>query len=77
VQQIAAMPDDGEPAEMDKDENQMPDPRPEDALLFRPEWSRATLANIGDAVITTDTAGRVTFLNPVAESCPSGESVNS
>ncbi len=46
----------------------MPDPRPEDALLFRPEWSRAALASIGDAVITTDTEGRVTFLNPVAQS---------
>jgi len=28
---------------------------------------QATLASIGDAVITTDTAGRVTFLNSVAE----------
>jgi PAS domain S-box-containing protein len=28
---------------------------------------RVTLASIGDAVITTDTEGRVTFLNPVAE----------
>lgn len=46
----------------------MPDPKPEDALLFRPEWSRATLASIGDAVITTDTEGRVTFLNPIAQS---------
>ena len=46
----------------------MPEPRPEDALLFRPEWSRATLASIGDAVITTNTDGRVTFLNPVAQS---------
>ena len=48
--------------------NRMPEPRPEDAMLFRPEWSRATLASIGDAVITTDTEGRVTFLNPVAQS---------
>jgi PAS domain S-box-containing protein len=28
---------------------------------------RVTLASIGDAVITTDTQGRVTFLNPVAQ----------
>jgi PAS domain S-box-containing protein len=30
------------------------------------EWLRVTLSSIGDAVIATDTAGRVTFLNPVA-----------
>ncbi|HUR53847.1 MAG TPA: PAS domain S-box protein [Gemmataceae bacterium] len=29
---------------------------------------RATLASIGDAVVVTDDAGRVTFVNPVAES---------
>lgn len=43
-------------------------PEPQDLLHFRPEWSRVTLARMTDAVITTDTAGRVTFLNPVAES---------
>jgi PAS domain S-box-containing protein len=32
------------------------------------ELVQTTLASIGDAVITTDTAGRVTFLNQVAES---------
>jgi PAS domain S-box-containing protein len=31
------------------------------------EWFRVTLSSIGDAVITTDTAAKVTFLNPVAE----------
>jgi PAS domain S-box-containing protein len=31
------------------------------------ELLKVTLASIGDAVITTDSGGRVTFLNPVAE----------
>jgi PAS domain S-box-containing protein len=31
------------------------------------EWLRITLTSIGDAVITTDTDARVTFLNPIAE----------
>ena len=31
------------------------------------EWFEVTLASIGDAVITTDVQGCVTFLNPVAE----------
>jgi PAS domain S-box-containing protein len=30
-------------------------------------WFEVTLASIGDAVISTDVQGRVTFLNPVAE----------
>jgi PAS domain S-box-containing protein len=32
-----------------------------------PEWLRVTLSSIGDAVITTDAHGRVTFLNPIAQ----------
>jgi len=37
------------------------------ALLFEKERLRVTLHSIGDAVITTDTRGVVTYLNPVAE----------
>jgi PAS domain S-box-containing protein len=39
----------------------------EEALKQQSEWLRVTLASIGDAVISTDTLGRVTFLNAVAE----------
>ena len=39
----------------------------EQAVHFHPEWCRVRLASIGDAVIITDTEGRVTFLNSVAE----------
>ena len=38
------------------------------ALQQQRDWLRVTLSSIGDAVITTDGEGRVTFLNPVAES---------
>jgi PAS domain S-box-containing protein len=40
----------------------------EEALHEQTEWLRATLSSIGDAVITTDANGGVTFLNPVAQS---------
>ena len=36
-------------------------------LQMQREWFEVTLASIGDAVITTDVDGRITFLNPVAE----------
>ena len=36
------------------------------ALYESREWFRTTLASIGDAVLATDSQGRVTLLNPVA-----------
>jgi len=42
--------------------------RPEAALLEQREWLRATVACIGDALITADALGRVTSLNPAAQS---------
>lgn len=39
----------------------------EQSLAEQKEWFRTTLASIGDAVITADTEGRVTFLNAVAQ----------
>lgn len=38
-----------------------------DELRQQREWFQVTLSSIGDAVITTDIQGKVTFLNPVAE----------
>ena len=48
----------------------MADPSPDniEALHAQRDWLLVTLSSIGDAVITTDGEGRVTFLNPVAES---------
>lgn len=42
--------------------------RKTEELQHQREWFEVTLSSIGDAVITTDTKGKVTFLNPVAES---------
>jgi PAS domain S-box-containing protein len=42
--------------------------RAEAELRQQREWLRVTLTSIGDAVIATDTAGNITFLNPVAAS---------
>jgi PAS domain-containing protein len=38
----------------------------EKALWANREWLRVTLNSLGDAVMTADTLGRITFLNPVA-----------
>lgn len=42
--------------------------RAEEELRQQREWYQITLSSIGDAVITTNVQGKVTFLNPVAES---------
>ncbi len=39
-----------------------------ESLDAQREWLRVTLSSIGDAVITTDIKGCITFLNPVAQS---------
>ena len=38
-----------------------------ESLRQQREWLKVTLSSIGDAVLATDTAGHITFLNPVAE----------
>ncbi|BAQ66652.1 EAL domain-containing protein [Geminocystis sp. NIES-3709] len=40
----------------------------QEALFFEKELAQVTLKSIGDAVITTDAKGYVTYLNPIAES---------
>src|ERR1700684_2516052 len=42
--------------------------RAEEALRKQSEWLRITLASIGDAVISTDAEGQVTFMNGLGES---------
>jgi PAS domain S-box-containing protein len=42
--------------------------RAEEDLRKQSEWLRVTLASIGDAVVSADAEGRVTFMNGVAES---------
>jgi diguanylate cyclase (GGDEF)-like protein/PAS domain S-box-containing protein len=41
--------------------------RAQETLFREKEQAVITLASIGDAVVTTDTAGNITYLNPVAE----------
>jgi PAS domain S-box-containing protein len=41
--------------------------RAQEALREQSEWFQVTLASIGDAVVTVDVAGRVTFINSIAE----------
>lgn len=43
-------------------------PDSKQALHQQRDWLLVTLSSIGDAVVTTDLEGRITFLNPVAES---------
>jgi PAS domain-containing protein len=37
------------------------------SLYEQRQWLQVTLSSIGDAVITTDAEGNITFLNPVAQ----------
>ncbi|MDQ3159676.1 MAG: EAL domain-containing protein, partial [Pseudomonadota bacterium] len=41
--------------------------RTEDALVEEKERAQTTLRSIGDAVVSTDSAGRIAFLNPMAQ----------
>ena len=45
-----------------------PGQQTDEATREQQEWLRVTLSSIGDAVITTDNNGDITFLNPVAQS---------
>jgi PAS domain S-box-containing protein len=50
-------------------QRQPPEPNLSDkALHEQQDWLRVTLSSIGDAVITADASGNVTFLNTVAQS---------
>ena len=40
--------------------------RAEEVLRVQREWFEVTLSSIGDAVITTDVEGKISFMNPVA-----------
>ena len=51
-----------------KVDDERSEPKQPETLHEQREWLRVTLSSIGDAVITTDTKGSVTYLNPVAES---------
>ena len=53
---------------MDTDRSRPEQEQTPEALYEQRQWLRVTLSSIGDAVITTDTKGSVTYLNPVAES---------
>ena len=52
----------------DLDRQSSDEPMAELPLLEQQEWLRVTLSSIGDAVITADADGGVTFLNPAAQS---------
>ena len=48
-------------------ENAVERKKEQDALIEREQSWQTTLGSIGDAVIATDTTGKITFMNNVAE----------
>lgn len=50
--------------------------RKTEELRKQREWFEVTLSSVGDAVITTDTQGHVTYLNPIAESMTGWQSTD-
>ena len=52
---------------MDTDKETSESKQAAEASQEQREWLRVTLSSIGDAVITTDIEGGVTFLNSVAQ----------
>jgi len=65
---LIATPSFGTAIDVNDNEERSEPKQSAEALHEQREWLRVTLSSIGDAVITTDTKGSITYLNPVAVS---------